>query len=117
MFAEHPLHPCTVPAFTAYVRADTGAVYGCNMLAYVQPAIGDLHAEDALTVWSGDLAQRLRAACSTGRHPECRRCDPGSREMNHVLRQLAARRPAPLHDHPADRHPQPQPVNPRKEGR
>lgn len=89
MFSESQLCPCRVPAFTAYVRADTGAVYGCNMLSYAGEPIGNLLATPAQAVWQGTLARELRTRCAQGSNSACGRCDPGSRAMNYRLQQFA----------------------------
>lgn len=89
LFSPGGACPCRVPSFTAYVRADTGEVYGCNMLAYTAEPIGNLLTMPAHTVWQGQLARELRLRCAQGRNSGCSRCDPGSRAMNHRLQQLA----------------------------
>lgn len=80
---------CEVPAFTAYVKAETGEVYGCNMLAYADGAVGDLRKESASDVWSASRAEELRARCAAGVNLACARCDPSSRAMNHLLGRRA----------------------------
>jgi MoaA/NifB/PqqE/SkfB family radical SAM enzyme len=89
MFSESCTCPCRVPAFTAYVRADTGQVYGCNMLSYTGESIGNLLATPAQTVWQGQTARELRLRCEQGKNSACSRCDPSSRAMNYRLQQLA----------------------------
>jgi MoaA/NifB/PqqE/SkfB family radical SAM enzyme len=96
--ADDPFGPdgharCSVPEFTVYVRADTGTVYGCNMLAHAGGVIGHLEGADADHVWQADPAQRLRARCLAGENPGCAHCDAGSRAMNHFLLGLATGRP------------------------
>jgi len=91
MFDETGTVPCDVPGFTAYVAADSGDVFGCNMLGYADDSIGNLTRDAAADIWAGAAAQRLRAACGAGAHRACVRCDPSSRAMNHVLRDRAVR--------------------------
>lgn len=89
MFSEGRAHPCRVPTFTAYVRADTGQVYGCNMLSYAGEPIGNLLAISAHAMWQGQAAWELRVRCAQGQNSACARCDPGSRAMNYHLHHLA----------------------------
>lgn len=89
MFDEQPAVACSVPEFTAYVRADTGQVAGCNMLTYGEPPIGNMLQQELDHVWNDRPARDLRLACATAANPGCARCDPASRSMNHVLRDLA----------------------------
>jgi len=89
MFSENTTCPCHVPAFTAYVRADTGQVYGCNMLSYAGEPIGNLLAIPAHTLWRGQAARELRLRCAQGQNSACARCDPSSRAMNYHWQQLA----------------------------
>jgi MoaA/NifB/PqqE/SkfB family radical SAM enzyme len=84
----HPVR-CEVPRFVAYVRADTGEVFGCNMLAYAGARIGNLLAAVPEHVWESPAARELRDRCGTGTNVACGRCDPSSREMNYTLRRLA----------------------------
>jgi MoaA/NifB/PqqE/SkfB family radical SAM enzyme len=79
---------CAVPNFSAYVRADTGNVYSCNMLTYVDPPIGNLLRQRPHEVWHGAQAELHRRECGAGIHRGCARCDLASQEMNHHLRQL-----------------------------
>ncbi|MFV2195482.1 radical SAM/SPASM domain-containing protein [Nocardiopsis sp. LOL_012] len=90
MFGEQRPAPCTVPTFIAYVRADSGEVYGCNMLAYADGVIADVREGSASGHWGGSRAEDLRARCAEGTNTACSRCDPASRTMNHFLRRLAA---------------------------
>ncbi|HET8683400.1 MAG TPA: radical SAM protein [Micromonosporaceae bacterium] len=89
MFAESATRPCDVPAFAAYVRADTGSVYGCNMLAYADAPTGNVIEADARDAWFGARRSLLVAACGRGRHAPCARCDRSSQQMNAVLAELA----------------------------
>jgi MoaA/NifB/PqqE/SkfB family radical SAM enzyme len=89
MFSESGPCPCRVPTFTAYVRADTGQVYGCNMLSYAGEPIGNLLATSAHAVWQGQAARDLRLCCGQGKTSACSRCDSSSRAMNYYLQQLA----------------------------
>jgi pyruvate-formate lyase-activating enzyme len=93
MFDEHTAVPCEVPDFAAFLRADTSELFGCNMLAYSRNPVGTL---DTWTA-SGDpdpAAVALRQRCRAGTNPDCGRCDPGSRAMNHHLLRLARTDPA-----------------------
>jgi MoaA/NifB/PqqE/SkfB family radical SAM enzyme len=90
MFASPGTVACNVPTFTAYVRADTGEVFGCNMLAYADGIIGRIDAEAVDRVWGGSPAVALRRRCADGANPACLRCDAGSRAANQLLRKLAA---------------------------
>ncbi len=85
------LAACGVPGFTAYLRADTGDLYGCNMLVYDTEPIGNLLAEPAASVWANASAVSLRDRCATASNPACGRCDAASRAMNYHLRTLAER--------------------------
>lgn len=87
MFAHHSTAPCDVPGFVAYVRGLTGEAYGCNMLAYADGGIGTIGSESLGTVFTGPAADRLRARCGSGANRGCSRCDPASKNMNHVLRR------------------------------
>jgi MoaA/NifB/PqqE/SkfB family radical SAM enzyme len=89
MFGDDRAAPCEVPRFAAYVRADTGDVFGCNMLAYAGGKIGNLLTEPARSVWESLAAQELRARCTDGTNAACGRCDASSRAMNYALRRLA----------------------------
>ncbi|TFE31012.1 radical SAM/SPASM domain-containing protein [Frankia sp. B2] len=89
-FAAPRLVPCVVPEFTAYVRADSGDVFGCNMLAHADGVIGNIARSDPAQLWQSATARALRSSCRAGENPGCRHCDAGSRSMNHVLRTLAA---------------------------
>ncbi|WP_157879883.1 radical SAM protein [Streptomyces natalensis] len=82
--------PCTVPAFTSYVRGETGDIFGCNMLVYADPPVGNVLQWRARDAWNSLDAHSLRARCATGTNRSCARCDPSSKAMNHVLRELAA---------------------------
>jgi MoaA/NifB/PqqE/SkfB family radical SAM enzyme len=86
MFEESANSPCLVPQFAAYVRADTGEVFGCNMLAYIDGRIGNLIQDSPAQVWASASATSLRERCRTGSNSGCSRCDPASRAMNHLLR-------------------------------
>lgn len=100
MFDEHTSVACDVPTFAAFLQANTGELFGCNMLVHSSQPIGDL------TTWtetgeSGPAATTLQERCRTGTNPDCGRCDRGSRDMNHYLLRLAqgrptAPRPAPV---------------------
>lgn len=89
MFSDHGPAACCVPSFTAYLRADTGDVFGCNMLAYVGGSIGNIDSHPPERVWASPSAAALRQRCADGVNPACLRCDPGSRAANHMLRKLA----------------------------
>ncbi|MCY7300289.1 MAG: hypothetical protein LH616_13890, partial [Ilumatobacteraceae bacterium] len=80
---------CTVPEFTAYAAADTGLMFGCNMLCYRDGAIGSITGDSAARSWTGPSAEGLRARCRKGGNDACAGCDPASRAMNHHLRDLA----------------------------
>ncbi|MGZ3144538.1 radical SAM/SPASM domain-containing protein [Lentzea chajnantorensis] len=82
-------HPCSVPTFTAYVRADTGDVFGCNMLVYADAPIGNLLTWRPRDAWNSLNALSLRARCASGTNSACGRCDVSSRVMNHFLRERA----------------------------
>jgi MoaA/NifB/PqqE/SkfB family radical SAM enzyme len=88
MFDEHTAVACDVPDFAAFLRADTGELFGCNMLAYSRHPIGSL---DTWTAFDdpGLVATALRQRCHAGTNPDCGRCDRGSRAMNHHLLHLA----------------------------
>lgn len=86
MFDPTATVPCEVPQFVAYVRADTGEVFGCNMLAYIGGRIGNLLQDTPGQVWASATAAALREHCRIGANAGCSRCDPASRAMNHVLR-------------------------------
>lgn len=88
MFDDHTAVSCEVPDFAAFLRADTSELFGCNMLAYSRHPIG------TLDTWTASddpnlAATALRQRCRTGTNPDCRRCDPGSRAMNHHLLLLS----------------------------
>jgi MoaA/NifB/PqqE/SkfB family radical SAM enzyme len=89
LLPETAARPCNVPSFTAYVRADTGAVSGCNMLAYADSPIGNIFDTPIEQLWSSPDARALRRRCAGGFNADCARCDGGSREMNQFLRALA----------------------------
>ncbi|GGL42337.1 radical SAM protein [Planomonospora parontospora] len=89
MFDAHGPVPCDVPSFTAYVRAETGEIYGCNMLAYADGVVGSLHDVPPDGHWPSPRADELRTRCAAGTNTACSRCDPASRAMNHLLRRLA----------------------------
>lgn len=89
MFDPDRPQPCSVPSFAAYVRADNGLMFGCNMLAHAGGVIGNTLTEGLAQAWNGAAAHGLRVRCATGENPACARCDGGSREMNHHLRGLA----------------------------
>ena len=94
MFDNRPPARCQVPAFTAYADADSGYLFGCNMLAHRDPAIGSYSERvTAAQVWSSAEADTLRSRCAQGGNAACGSCDPGSQRMNHLLRQLASERP------------------------
>ncbi|GER83929.1 hypothetical protein KTAU_25660 [Thermogemmatispora aurantia] len=93
MFSEKGSVCCSVPQFTAYVRADTGNVYGCNMLVYAQNPLSNILATSASEAWESQAFQQLRLHCLEGNNSVCSRCDAGSRAMNHVLRSLAIHSP------------------------
>jgi len=81
--------PCTVPIFTMYVRADTGELFGCNMLAYASHSIGNIVKDTPEDAWNGSEAISLRRRCSSGTNAACGRCDAGSKAMNFYLRDLS----------------------------
>ncbi|MEV7749683.1 radical SAM protein [Streptomyces griseofuscus] len=89
-FLDAGPEPCTVPTFTSYVRADTGDIFGCNMLVYADPPLGNVLRWRAQDAWNSLDAHSLRDRCATGTNRSCSRCDPSSKAMNHVLRELAA---------------------------
>ncbi|HEY1352174.1 MAG TPA: radical SAM protein [Ktedonobacteraceae bacterium] len=89
MFAHSGPCPCRVPTFTAYVRADSGEVYGCNMLAYAAEPIGNLLSTPAHTLWQGQAAREQRMRCARGSNSACERCDASSQAMNYHLQQFA----------------------------
>lgn len=91
LFSKPMLVSCDVPEYVAYVRADTGDVFGCNMLVYTEPPIGNLRSENPITLWSGDGALNLRQACASGTNDNCIRCDTSSRKMNVFLRDIHIR--------------------------
>jgi MoaA/NifB/PqqE/SkfB family radical SAM enzyme len=86
MFAGARPRPCQVPQFTAYAAADTGDLYGCNMLSHRDLSLGDYHAGSP---WPGEPARELRERCRTGTNSPCGNCDRGSQAMNFLLRDLA----------------------------
>lgn len=86
MFETAAPRPCGVPQFTAYAGADTGDLYGCNMLSHRDLSVGDYHAGDP---WRGAAAERLRERCGAGANAACGSCDLGSQAMNYFLRDLA----------------------------
>lgn len=81
--------PCSVPSFTTYVRADTGDMFGCNMLVYADPPVGNALNGRARDAWRSLNALSLRSRCAAGTHSSCGRCDPSSRTMNYFLRERA----------------------------
>lgn len=88
MFDEHGPVACDVPDFAAFLRADTGELFGCNMLAYSRHPIGNLDAW--ITAGApGPAAAALRQRCRAGANPDCGRCDRSSRTMNRHLLHLA----------------------------
>jgi MoaA/NifB/PqqE/SkfB family radical SAM enzyme len=88
MFSDHRAR-CDVPQYIAYVKAATGDVYSCNMLAYAEAPIGNLKRGSADSVISSAIAKTIRNACKNGELPSCDRCDGGSRLMNSVHRENA----------------------------
>lgn len=89
MFEQVGRAACQVPGFAAYVDAESGQVYSCNMLAYSDPPIGNVIASTMNTVWLGEVAARVRGECVTSAHGTCARCDTASRMMNLQLREHA----------------------------
>ena len=88
-FREIGPQPCSVPSFTAYVRADTGDMFGCNMLVYADPPIGNIINWRTQDAWRSPNALNLRSRCAAGTSSSCGRCDPSSRAMNYFLRYRA----------------------------
>lgn len=88
MFETGSPRPCGVPKFTAYVSADTGDLYGCNILSHRDLSLGDYHKG---TPWQDATAERLRERCGAGTNAPCSKCDYGSQAMNYFLRDLADR--------------------------
>lgn len=85
---------CTVPDFTAYATADTGEMFGCNMLSHRDLAIGRYVNEGEQISWYGPTAAALRERCRAGTNTACVGCDNASRTMNHVLRGLGNTHPS-----------------------
>lgn len=81
------LTPCSVPQYAAMINATTGEVFGCNMLAYGDPPIGNVHLDSLKSILRGRRSQQLRDRCAAGTHETCRRCDPASRNMNQFFRE------------------------------
>jgi MoaA/NifB/PqqE/SkfB family radical SAM enzyme len=79
---------CGVPSAVTYVRADSGEVFGCNMLAYADPPLGNLGLQPPDEVYGSRARLSLIDACAAGSHPACARCDRSSREMNHYLTRV-----------------------------
>lgn len=73
---------CPVPAQVTYVDAESGEVFGCNMLAYGDRALGNLLDAHLREIYGGNAAQRLVSACIAGQYVSCGRCDPASKQMN-----------------------------------
>jgi MoaA/NifB/PqqE/SkfB family radical SAM enzyme len=88
-FRETGPQPCSVPSFTAYVRSDTGDMFGCNMLVYADPPIGNTVNWRAQDAWRSLNALNLRSRCAAGTNSSCGRCDRSSRAMNYFLRERA----------------------------
>lgn len=90
MFDPAKQSRCSVPQFAIYVDAETGDVFGCNMLAYADSPIGNILHASLESVWHSREALRVRSECAESIHQSCARCDPASRAMNYWL---ANRRP------------------------
>lgn len=90
MFGDVGAQPCEVPRFTAYASADTGELFGCNMLSHRDLTVGTFVEQPAESAWLGSQATTLRQRCADGANGPCGSCDQGSRAMNHLLRSLAA---------------------------
>jgi MoaA/NifB/PqqE/SkfB family radical SAM enzyme len=80
---------CAVPEFALYVDAEAGQVYGCNMLAYTDPPLGDLTRDSLAAIRAGLRSVEVRSECATSSHAACVRCDSSSQRMNYWLRQRA----------------------------
>lgn len=89
MFTENAA-PCLVPQFMVYVNAVDGSVYGCNMLAYADSAVGNVLEQPLSAVLQGALLAGVQSECARGAHPTCSRCDPSSRQMNQSFRSRYA---------------------------
>ncbi|MGH3941049.1 MAG: radical SAM/SPASM domain-containing protein [Pseudonocardiaceae bacterium] len=89
MFVDTGPQPCEVPWFTAYASADTGELFGCNMLSHRDLTVGTFVVGQAEATWLGPQAAALRRRCQDGVNDPCRSCDWGSQAMNHLLRALA----------------------------
>jgi MoaA/NifB/PqqE/SkfB family radical SAM enzyme len=92
---EHPVPDnapaaCIVPTFTAYATADTGEMFGCNMLAHRDVAIGRYTEDGPEELWHGSAAAALRERCHAGANTACIGCDNASRTANHTLRELGS---------------------------
>jgi MoaA/NifB/PqqE/SkfB family radical SAM enzyme len=87
MFDPADVEACDVPQFTAYIDAESGLVYSCNMLAYSDPPIGRVFHAAMNEAWLGDAAARVRQECESASHAACSRCDAASRMMNRYLRR------------------------------
>lgn len=83
------LNLCLVPHDIAYVDGWSGAVFGCNMLAYVDGSIGNLTTDSVDELWAGESARRLIMECGAGVHAGCGRCDHSSRSMNQLFIERA----------------------------
>ncbi|MGI9001651.1 MAG: radical SAM/SPASM domain-containing protein [Pseudonocardia sp.] len=89
MFADTGPQSCEVPQFTAYACADTGELFGCNMLSHRDLTIGTFVEGPAEATWLGARAAALRQRCRDGANDPCGSCDRGSQAMNHKLRSFA----------------------------
>ena len=79
--------PCSVPQFVLFVDAISGAVFGCNILAYADDPVGNLLERPLAAIVSDRLLAELQHRCATGTHRACQRCDASSRSMNQRFRE------------------------------
>lgn len=89
MFDPFGSAPCSVPQKISYIDGESGAMYGCNMLAYVEKPTGNIIETSPTDIYDGELARELVDRCAQGENGGCARCDASSRSMNHLFMERA----------------------------
>lgn len=85
MFGPPGSAPCSVPKDVAYIDGESGAVFGCNMLTYVEEPIGNVLQTSLIDIYDGAPARDLVDRCANALNAGCARCDASSRSMNYLF--------------------------------